>query len=108
VVADPDKLATADLVIGFTELRWPVVDHVRALHCPAPALSLPEFIDDGESLPGTTVSFAAFADAAMRHALGRSPAGAGSGPDGTGADHFWTDVADVCARFAALLQRIDD
>jgi len=108
VVADPDKLAAADLVLGFTELRWPVVDHVRALHCPAPALTLPEFIEDGESLAGSSVSFAALSDAAMRHALGRSPSGSSRANGETNTHHFWTDVADVCARFAALLQRIDD
>lgn len=108
VVADPDLLSTADLVIGFTELRWPVVDHVRALHCPAPALALPEFIDDGESLAGSTVSFAALSDAALRHALARSTASNQRIGAETRSERFWTDLADVCARFATLLRRIDE
>ena len=107
-VADPDKLASAELVIGFTELRWPVVDHVRALHCPAPALSLPEFIDDAESLVGSTVSFSALSDAALRHALTRPASSAQQPEDVTRTDYFWTELADVCARFATLLQRIGD
>lgn len=108
VVADPDKLATADLVIGFTQLRWPVVDHVRALHCPAPALTLHDFIEDGESLVGTSVSFAALSDAAMRHALSRSTAARSDVANQASADQFWTDLADVCARFAGVLVRIAD
>lgn len=107
-VADPDRLATADLVVGFTELRWPVVDHVRALHCPAPALALPEFIDDGEALMHKPLSFAALSDAAMRHALARPAASSTQSDAHVSDDDFWTNLADVCARFAALLQRVND
>jgi len=108
VVADPDKLAAADFIVGFSEMRWPVVDHVRALHCPAPALSLPEFIDDGESLVGASVSFSALSDAALRHALSRPTSTTPHQGDVARAEFFWTDLADVCARFATLLQRISD
>ena len=107
-VADPDHLAAADLIIGFTELRWPVVDHVRALHCPAPALVLHEFIDDAEVLAPSSLQFSALTDAAMRHALGRPSTPSGTLGSGVSDDDFWTDVADVCARFANVLQRISD
>ena len=108
VVADPDILATADFVIGFTELRWPIVDYVRALHCPAPALTLHDFIEDGESLAGASVSFAALSDAAMRHALSRSTTTQTPVANQEAAEQFWTDLADVCARFAGVLGRITD
>ena len=107
-VADPDRLATAELVIGFTELRWPVVDHVRALHCPAPALALADFIDDGEALATRPLNFAALSDAAMRHALARPGASSTRSSANVSDDDFWTGLADVCARFASLLQRVDD
>jgi hypothetical protein len=107
VVADPDHLASADLIIGFSELRWPVIDHVRALHCPAPAFTLPEFIDDGEALTHARLSFSTLCDAAMRHALGRPPSHSTDSAGHLGDDEFWTNLADVCARFVELLQRVD-
>lgn len=107
-VADPDHLAAADLIVGFSELRWPVVDHVRALHCPAPALVLSEFIDDAEVLAPRALPFATLTDGAMRHALGRQPSrSADLGGSATG-DAFWTNLADICARFANVLQRVSD
>lgn len=107
-VADPDHLATADLIVGFADMRWPVVDHVRALHCPAPALVLSEFIDDAEVLAPKELPFAALTDGAMRYALGRQPSRLDHVGHRPTDDGFWTELADVCARFANVLQRVID
>ena len=105
-VADPDLLASAELVLGFTDLRWPVVDHVRALHCPAPALTLPEFVVETEALGNTFVSFEELSDAAMLHALSRPGAHWLPSDANLQDDEFWTELADVCARFATVVQRV--
>lgn len=104
-VADPDRLASADLLVGFTGMQWPVVDHVRALHCPAPAVLLAEFIDDAERLEPAAIAFDTFSDSAMMHALTRSPSDASAGGAVTD-DETWFAIADLSARFAQVLKRV--
>ena len=106
VVATPDHLAAADLLVGFANMRWPVVDHVRALHCTAPAVALCNFVAEADAILGGKVLANDVVEAAMRHALTKPSMTCESCQHPISSDEFWTNVADVCAQFATLVMRV--
>ena len=105
-VATPDHLAAADLLVGFTNVHWPVVDHVRALHCTAPAIALCNFVADADAiLEGKHVG-SGLVDVAINHALTKPSTTCEMCRHPISSDDFWTNVADVCAQFATLVVRV--
>lgn len=105
-VATPDHLAAADLLVGFTNVRWPVVDHVRALHCTAPAIALCTFVADADATLGGKEVGSGLVDAAMNHALTKPSTTCEMCRHPISSDDFWTNLADVCAQFATLVMRV--
>ncbi len=105
--ATPDHLAAADLLVGFTNMRWPVVDHVRALHCTAPAVGLCTFVTWADASLDGAVAASDVVDAAMRHALTKQSMTCEMCEHPISSDEFWTNVADVCAHFATIVRRVE-
>ena len=106
VAATPDHLAAADLLVGFTNMRWPVVDHVRALHSTAPAVALCNFVAEADAILGGTMLASDLVDAAMRHALTKPSMTCEMCQHPISSDDFWTNLADVCAQFVTLAKRV--